>query len=395
MTDPRTPPPDTPVDDVDAADTGVRSKEAMQVSRWREFRVRFSKAMRPWRRANPGARWLVIVGFVIVAFFGVLAAFSEEIAPYDEAQYCGSEIYNTDNRACVGPADQQLERRAGPTMDHPFGTTDSRFDVMSRVIIGSRIAFAVVLFSTAFAMFIGVPLGLISGYIGGRLDRMLVLFMDTIYAFPGLLLAIMLAFVLRTRLEDFGVNAPFLPAAISVGTVYIPQYFRVIRNHTLSVKEEPYVEAARSLGAKKRTIMGRYIFFNVVSSIPVLFTLNAADAVLTMAGLGFLGYGIRFPSAEWGLDISLALGDAVSGFWWTSFWPGVAITLLVTGLTLMGEGLNDIVNPLLRVKGYRGKVRPGARASVRMAGSPGELLTEGAAATAAAAGEIETGGTAT
>lgn len=367
--------PDTTAVDIDAPPLTAR------------IRLRADKALRPWRRANPAARWLVIIGFVIVAAFGVMAAFSEQIAPYGEAQYCDDSIWNGDTRACIGPADQQLSRRAEPSGDHPFGTTEARFDVLSRVIIGSKIAIAVVVFSTAFAMFIGVPLGLFSGYVGGRIDRALVLVMDTIYAFPGLLLAIMLAFVLRTRLEDLGVEAPFVPAAISVGTVYIPQYFRVIRNHTLSVKEEPFVEAARSLGASRFTIMRRYIFLNVVSSIPVLFTLNAADAVLTMAGLGFLGYGITFPAAEWGLDISQALDDAVSGFWWTTFWPGIAITLLVTGLTLMGEGLNDIVNPLLRVKGYRGKVRS-AREAVRLAGSAGAPPTGDS-------GEVETGGTAT
>lgn len=377
-----------------AADAEIPVTVIDEPSAVARLRQRYAKAMRPWRRANPAARWLVIIGFAIVAAFAGMAAFSEQLAPYGEAQYCEAEIWNGDTRACVGPVEQQLPRRAEPSSDHPFGTTESRFDVLSRVIIGSKIAIAVVVFSTAFAMFIGVPLGLFSGYVGGRVDRVLVLIMDTIYAFPGLLLAIMLAFVLRTRLEDFGIDAPFAPAAISVGTVYIPQYFRVIRNHTLSVKEEPFVEAARSLGASRFTIMRRYIFLNVVSSIPVLFTLNAADAVLTMAGLGFLGYGIRFPAAEWGLDVSQALDDAVSGFWWTTFWPGVAITLLVTGLTLMGEGLNDIVNPLLRVKGYKGKVRaaddadgPGrltARESMRLAGDRAEIT-----------GDVETGGTAT
>ncbi len=332
------------------------------------MRARVEKALRPWRRAKRGARWLVVTGFLIVASFGVLAVFSGTIAPYEEAQYCSDAIYNPENRACIGDVEEQIPRRGEPSSEHPFGTTDSRFDVLSRVIIGSRIAFAVVIFATAFAMFIGVPLGLFSGYVGGKVDRVLVMVMDTIYAFPSLLLAIMVAFVLRTRLEEIGIDAPFAPAAISVGTVYVPQYFRVIRNHTLSVKEEPFVEAARSLGAKPRTIMSRYIFFNVVSSIPVLFTLNAADAVLTMASLGFLGYGIQFPSAEWGLDVSQALGDAVSGFWWTSFWPGLAITVLVTGLTLMGEGLNDIVNPLLRVKGYKGKVKVRAREAMALAG---------------------------
>jgi peptide/nickel transport system permease protein len=333
------------------------------------LRARIEHALRPWRRANPGARYLVIAGTAITLSFLVLAVFADTIAPYGEDQYCTDEFFDPETGFCVGASgDEQVPNRAAPSAEHPFGTTDTRFDVLSRVIHGARIAFLVVASSTAFAMLIGVPLGLFSGYIGGRLDRVLVLVMDAVYAFPSLLLAIMIAFALGLRLEQLGIDAPFVPAAVSVGTVYIPQYFRVIRNHTLSVKEEPFVEAARSLGASRSTIVFRYIFFNVVSSIPVLFTLNAADAVLTLAGLGFLGYGIKFPTAEWGLDVNLGLADSVGGFWWTAFWPGIAITLLVTGLSLVGEGLNDIVNPLLRVKGYRGRVR-GARAAMAEAGS--------------------------
>jgi peptide/nickel transport system permease protein len=122
------------------------------------------------------------------------------------------------------------------------------------------------------------------------------------------------------------------------------------------VKEETFVEAARSLGASPRTVIGRYVFFNVVQSVPVIFTLNAADGVLTLAALGFLGLGIDYPAAEWGLDVSRAITDVVSGFWWTALFPGLAITLLVVGLTLVGEGLNDIVNPLLRTHAFEGSV---------------------------------------
>ncbi|MEE8602505.1 ABC transporter permease [Euzebya tangerina] len=339
------------------------------ISRWRRARARIEHGLRPWRRANPGARYLVIAGAAITLLFAFLAVFADTVAPFGEDQYCADEFFNPENGACIGVGpDEQVPNRAPPSTEYPFGTTDTRFDVLSRVILGARLAFAVVAFSTAFAMLIGVPLGLFSGYIGGRFDRVMVLVMDAIYAFPSLLLAIMIAFALGLRLEQLGIDAPFVPAAVSVGTVYIPQYFRVIRNHTLSVKEEPYVEAAKSLGASRTSIVFRYVFFNVVSSIPVLFTLNAADAVLTMAGLGFLGYGVRFPTAEWGLDVSLALADSVAGFWWTAFWPGVAITLLVTGLSLMGEGLNDIINPLLRVKGYRGKAKASARETMKLAG---------------------------
>ncbi|MDP9406228.1 MAG: ABC transporter permease [Actinomycetota bacterium] len=311
---------------------------------------RLEHALRPWRRANRMARWLVVVGAVITLAFAVLAVFADQIAPYGQDQY-RYELAGAPAGDDGEPALESIPRREAPQAGFPFGTTSARFDVFSRIVHGARVAFGVVVLSTIVAMGIGVPLGLVSGYRGGRVDRLLVLIMDAVYVFPPLLLAIIAAFVLKEYLD------PGLPsAAVAVGAVYIPQYFRVIRNHTLSVKQEPFVEAARSLGAPPRTILGRYVFFNVVQSVPVIFTLNAADAVLTLAGLGFLGYGVPYPQAEWGLDVSRAISDVVSGFWWTAFFPGLAITLLVTGLTLVGEGLNDIVNPLLRVRGYTGKV---------------------------------------
>lgn len=335
------------------APTGEPSSSA-----WRRWQVRLDHALRPWRRANPMARWLVIVGALITLSFGFLALFPDLVAPYGEDQYqyiVGStaDPQELEDVRCGqdGVECEQIPRRIGPDEGFPFGTTASRFDVFSRVVRGARVAFAIVLLSTALAMGIGVPLGLISGYRGGKLDRVLVTMMDAVYVIPGLLLAIIVAFVLQAYFDP-----GLASAAVAVGVVYIPQYYRVIRNHTMSVKEEPFVEAARAIGAKPRTIITRYVFFNVIQSVPVIFTLNAADAVLTLAGLGFLGYGVPFPRAEWGLDVSRALSDVVSGFWWTAFFPGLAIMLLVTGFTLVGEGLNDIINPLLRVRGYKGKV---------------------------------------
>jgi peptide/nickel transport system permease protein len=322
------------------------------------LRTRLEHAMRPWRRANPMARWLVVVGTIITLGFAFLALFPGVVAPYGEAQYqyvaeTGQDPADVEGERCGTTLEcEQIPRRIEPSEGFPFGTTSSRLDVFSRVVHGARVAFSIVLLSTVLAMGIGVPLGLVSGFRGGKLDRVLVTLMDAVYVIPGLLLAIIVAFVLQQYFEP-----GLASAAVAVGVVYIPQYYRVIRNHTLSVKEEPFVEAARSMGAKPRTIVGRYIFFNVVQSVPVIFTLNAADAVLTLAGLGFLGFGVPYPRAEWGLDVSRAITDVVSGFWWTAFWPGLAIMLLVTGLTLVGEGLNDIVNPLLRVKGFKGRVK--------------------------------------
>lgn len=313
------------------------------------LRARLAHAMRPWRAANRMARGFVISGLIITFAFLVMAIFADQIAPYAEDQYRIQTGVDAEGEPEFG--DEQLPRRAPPSADFPFGTTSGRFDVLSRVVHGARIAFAVIVLSTVVAMGVGVPLGLFSGYHGGRIDRVLVFLMDAVYAFPPLILAIIFAFVLAQYMS------PGVPtAAIAVGATYIPQYFRVIRNHTLSVKEETFVEAARSLGASPTTVITRYVFFNVIQSVPVIFTLNAADGVLTLAALGFLGFGINYPAAEWGLDVSRAITDVVSGFWWTAFFPGVAITTLVVGLTLVGEGLNDIVNPLLRTQAFQGSV---------------------------------------
>ena len=122
----------------------------------------------------------------------------------------------------------------------------------------------------------------------------------------------------------------------------------------ISVREESYVEAARALGAPRRTIISRYVFSNVIQNVPAIATLNAADAILTLAALGFLGYGIQpTEAAEWGYDLQRAIDDAGAGIWWTGLFPGLAIVLLVTGFTLVGEGLNDILNPLIRQRRAR------------------------------------------
>lgn len=226
-----------------------------------------------------------------------------------------------------------------PSASYWFGTTRSGYDVFARSLFASRAAWQVVILATALSLFIGVPLGLVSGYLGGKLDRILLFFMDTIYTLPGLLLSLTLAFV---------VGKGVLNAAIALSISYIPQYYRVVRNHTVSVKTELFVEAARAMGADTWTVLSRYLFLNVIQSVPVLFALNAADAILTLGGLGFLGLGLPEETPEWGHDLRLALDALPTGIWWTALFPGLAMTLMVVGLSLVGEGLNEFVNPKLR-----------------------------------------------
>jgi peptide/nickel transport system permease protein len=232
-----------------------------------------------------------------------------------------------------------------PSLTHWFGTDVQGYDVFSRTLFGSQAALQVVVVATLFSLIIGVPLGLFSGYLGGRLDRVLLFLMDTIYTLPGLLLSVTVAFV---------VGRGVLNAAIALSVAYVPQYYRVVRNHTVSVKTELFIEAAQATGASPWRVLTRYLLLNVIQSVPVLFTLNAADAILTLAGLGFLGLGLPEEVPEWGHDLRQALsGLSTGGIWWTALFPGLAMTLLVVGLSLVGEGLNDLINPLLRRNSWR------------------------------------------
>ena len=223
-----------------------------------------------------------------------------------------------------------------PSSAHWFGTSRQGYDVFSRTLFGTQAALKVVILATTLSLIIGVPLGLISGYLGGKVDRVLLFLMDTIYTLPGLLLSVTLAFV---------VGRGVFNAAIALSISYVPQYFRVVRNHTTSVKTELFIEAAKAMGASPTRVLSRYLFFNVIQSVPVLFTLNAADAILILGGLGFLGLGLPESVPEWGRDLKLALDALPTGIWWTALFPGLAMSLMVVGLSLLGEGLSEIFHP--------------------------------------------------
>ncbi len=286
-------------------------------------------------RATAGfQRGMLVFGLVVVLLFVVMAVFARQIAPYGFDQ--------------TGQGARLFPTQGAPSAQHWFGTTVDGYDVLSRVIFGAQTALLVIVFAVTFSIIIGVPLGLISGYFGGKLDRVMVLVADALFVFPTLLLAIVV--VISISGGSSGKWSGILATAIALTVVYIPQYFRVVRNATVAAREESYVEAARAIGAAPVALMLRYIFSNVVQTVPVIATLNAGDAILTLAGLGFLGVGIEpTAAADWGHDLNTAVQNDVSnGFWWSGVYPGVAIALLVLGVTLVGESLNDVLNPLLR-----------------------------------------------
>jgi peptide/nickel transport system permease protein len=270
-----------------------------------------------------GTEWyMTAIGGLIVVFILVLTLasfFTPRLAPYDPESRVGDPF-------------------APPGGQHIFGTDQLGRDIFSRIIYGAQIVLQVALLSAVFSLVVGVPLGLISGFLGGRLDRVLSLVMDSIYSFPGLILAIALAALL---------GAGVLNMSVAIAVVYVPIFFRLVRGQVLSIKEQLYVEAARSLGARGRTVLWRYIFPNVIPSIVVVFSLNIADAIITEAGLAFVGLGVDPSRPDWGYDIYRGRSELVGGRWWPVTFPGLAIALVALGFSLFGEGLSEILNPRL------------------------------------------------
>lgn len=288
--------------------------------------------VRQLRQAVGLQRGMLIAGLALLAIMVLSALLAPLIAPYGFAQRSVGE--------------ESFGSQQPPSAAHPFGTTVAGFDVLSRVIWGSQTAMIVIVIAIVMSIFIGVALGLLSGYFGGWLDRVLVVVSDAIYAFPTLLLAIVLAIMISGG--QSGALAVFA-AAGSITVVFIPQYLRVIRAEVVRVKAEAFVESARVIGVPTRRIIVKHVLRNSTRTLPLIITLNASEAILTLAALGFLGFGVEpTAAAEWGYDLSKARSDVTSGIWWTALFPGIAIVVSVLAVTLVGESLNDLSDPRLR-----------------------------------------------
>ncbi len=226
----------------------------------------------------------------------------------------------------------------GPTHAHLFGTDDVGRDLLSRVMYGARISLSVGLIAVGIGSSIGVILGVVAGFYGGVIDTLLLRFMDVLLAFPGILLALAVVAVLGPGLYN---------VMIAVGFGGIPAYTRLARASTLSVRERDYVLAARAIGCPNRRIMGRYILPNVIPPVIVLATLGIAGAILTAAGLSFIGVGAQPPSPEWGAMLSLGR-QYLQRAWWVTVFPGLAIMLTVLSVNMVGDALRDALDPKLR-----------------------------------------------
>lgn len=260
------------------------------------------------------------VGIVIVVTLVGMTILAPLLAPHNPTQLN------------VGPI------AVPPSWQFPLGTNHLGEDILSRVIYGGAIMMQVAVLSLLICLVVGVPLGLFSGYRGRILDSLISLGMDSLYAFPGLILAIAIASVLGQGI---------LNLAIAIAVVYIPSYFRVVRSQVLSIKEQPFIEAVKVSGGGRMNILFRQILPNVIPSIAVIASINIADAVLTEAGLTYLGLGPNVASPDWGWDIYYGKNLLLSGAWWAWIFPGLMIILLAVGFTFIGEGLSEVLNPKL------------------------------------------------
>jgi len=267
------------------------------------------------------AGWAILIGFVIVAAMAIMTIISPWISPYNPIGINVGPILSPPSRA------------------YPLGTNHLGQDMLSRVYSGGTVMFEVAILSVIVCIVIGVPIGLFASYTGGYTDKATSLVMDSIYAFPGLVLAIAIAAMLGPGVVNM---------ALSIAVVYVPSYFRIIRSQVLTIKELPYVEAAHMMGANSRNTLFSYILPNVIPSIVAVATINFADAILTSAGLTFVGLGLPVSTPDWGWDLTYGRRLLTSGAWWVIAFPGLMVVLLALGFTLMGEGLSELFNPRLQ-----------------------------------------------
>lgn len=273
-------------------------------SQWQQF----------WRKL--ARRKISLVGAGIIVFYIVVALLAPWIAPHD-------------------PLNIQLDKSLlSPNSEFLFGTDDKGRDILSRIIYGSQLSLMVGVVAVSIGVAIGVPIGLVAGYYGGWWDTVLMRFIDVLLAFPGMLLALAIVSALGPSLFN---------VMLAVGIFSIPTFARLVRGSTLTVKKLEYIDAIRALGARDLRIVMVHILPNVISPIIVQGTLRLATAILTAAGLSFLGMGAQPPTPEWGAMLSNGR-DFIFSAPYVAIFPGLAIAFLVIGFNLFGDGLRDALD---------------------------------------------------
>ena len=263
---------------------------------------------------------LTMVGFILIVIFLLVAFFGPLFAPYD-------------------PIEQNFPARLqGPSREHLFGTDQLGRDIFSRVIHGSRMALWIIFLVSAISGILGTTVGIIAGYFGGLIDDIIMRITDMFLAFPSLVLAMAFAAMM-------GPN--FTNTIIAISLVNWTTYARLARAEAMKVKEQPYIEAIRSVGAGTGRILFLHVLPMCVSPVIVQLTLRMGTIILTAAGLGFLGLGVQPPTPEWGAMVSVGRNFLVDQ-WWISTFPGFAIVFVVLGFNLLGDGIRDMLDPRLR-----------------------------------------------
>ena len=271
-----------------------------------------------WRRLRRNR--LAMVGLIIIALLIFCAIFADFIAPYDYAQQDLMIAYQ------------------GPSAQHWFGTDEFGRDILSRIIYGSRISLQIGFIAVGISLIFGGFLGAVAGYYGGKLDNLIMRIMDIIMSIPSILLAISIVAALGSSMTNL---------MIATGVSYIPSYARIVRASILGIKDQEFIEAAKAIGTSDKTIIIRHILPNCLAPIIVQATLGVAFAILTAAGLSFIGLGMAQPTPEWGSMLSSGR-TYIRDYWHMTLFPGLAIALTIFALNVLGDGLRDALDPKLR-----------------------------------------------
>ena len=294
-----------------------------------------SRYVRAWRRFKRNRT--AMIGLVVVAFMILLAVLARPITVYGfTVQPISLAPYDPAARLSLDP-----EIMAGtyepPSMDHPMGTDNEARDLFSRILYGGRYSISIGFVVVGLTLSVGVVVGSIAGYYGGWIDEIIMRLLDVIFAFPGLVLALVLVSMM-------GGNYWTLVLAFSL--FGWAGYARLIRGEILSVKEEEYVMAAKALGARDRRVIFRHVVPNAIPPVIVQATLSLATVVIGVAALGFLGVGLDPGTAEWGtmlndMQATLVQGPGGRIPWWATVYPGAAIFIFVMSVNMIGDGIND------------------------------------------------------
>jgi peptide/nickel transport system permease protein len=261
-----------------------------------------------------------MVGAAVLTLVILSAVFAAQVSPYNPTRQ-----------------DFRIERQP-PSMEHPMGTDEFGRDVLSRVIWGAQASLMAGAIAASIALVVGLGLGMLAAFYGGRTDSLIMRTMDIVLAFPYILLAIAVVAILGPGLRN---------AMIAIGIVHIPHYARVVRGSVLSVRARDYVEAARALGASDRRVMVQHVLPNTLAPVIVQTTLSIGVAIIDTAGLSFLGLGTQPPTPDWGNMLSAGRNYVIDSPWIATF-PGLAILVTVLACNLMGDALRDAFDPRLR-----------------------------------------------